>query len=54
MSEQEGSKLINCFECGNDFVFTIGEQEFFKSKGYSDPKRCVTCRRKKREQRDSR
>jgi CxxC-x17-CxxC domain-containing protein len=36
---------LKCRECGQDFVFTAGEQEFHASKGFrSDPSRCQDCR----------
>ena len=39
-------KNITCKDCGKDFVFTVGEQEFFKEKGFeNDPVRCPDCRR---------
>jgi CxxC-x17-CxxC domain-containing protein len=38
-------KTLNCSDCGADFVFTVEEQELFKSKGYTnEPKRCPECR----------
>lgn len=43
-------KIISCVECGADFTFTVGEQEFHLSKGFTnDPKRCPTCRRARRD-----
>ena len=34
-----------CVECGDEFIWTAGEQEFFHEKGFTDPpKRCKTCR----------
>ena len=34
-----------CSDCGDEFVWTVGEQEFFHEKGFADPpKRCKTCR----------
>ncbi len=34
-----------CVDCGDEFVWTAGEQEFFHEKGFTDPpKRCKTCR----------
>ena len=34
-------KTIVCKDCGKDFVFTVGEQEFFKEKGFdNEPVRC--------------
>ena len=42
-------KTLICVDCGGEFIFTIGEQEFFNSRGFSnDPKRCQTCRSSRR------
>jgi CxxC-x17-CxxC domain-containing protein len=39
-------KTLTCRDCGNDFIFTAGEQEFFAEKGFSnEPTRCPDCRR---------
>ena len=36
---------LECVECGAEFIFTAGEQEFFNSRGFSnEPKRCRSCR----------
>lgn len=36
---------LNCRECGVDFVWTSGEQEFFASRGLTNPpSRCPACR----------
>lgn len=35
---------ITCKDCGNSFIFTAGEQEFFQQKGFSEPIRCKPCR----------
>lgn len=38
-------KTITCRDCGMDFVFTSGEQEFYASKGFvNEPTRCPSCR----------
>jgi CxxC-x17-CxxC domain-containing protein len=38
-------KTLNCRDCGNDFVFTAGEQEFYQQKGLvNQPGRCSSCR----------
>ena len=38
-------KSIQCFDCGSTFIFSAEEQEFFRSKGYTnEPKRCPSCR----------
>ncbi|MFQ6028450.1 MAG: zinc-ribbon domain containing protein [Dehalococcoidia bacterium] len=42
-------KTLVCVDCGNEFIFTAGEQEFFNSRGFvNDPKRCQTCRSTRR------
>ncbi|WP_026883855.1 zinc-ribbon domain-containing protein [Clostridium akagii] len=47
-------KTIVCKDCGNEFVFTEGEQEFYKEKGFeNDPVRCPDCRRARKNQRDT-
>ncbi|HYM82749.1 MAG TPA: zinc-ribbon domain containing protein [Candidatus Dormibacteraeota bacterium] len=38
-------RTISCRDCGEDFVFSSGEQAFFASKGLqNDPQRCPSCR----------
>lgn len=38
-------KTLVCKECGNEFVFTAGEQEFYAEKGFvNEPQRCKNCR----------
>lgn len=41
-----------CQDCGRDFVFTAGEQEFFESKGFTPPKRCKPCRKANKQEKD--
>ena len=37
---------LTCRDCGNTFTFTVGEQEFYASKGLENtPRRCPECRR---------
>ena len=37
-------ETLQCRDCGGDFIFTVGEQEFFKSKGFENKKtRCADC-----------
>ena len=44
-------KTLTCVECGNEFTFTVGEQELFASKGYTnEPKRCPQDRGARRSQ----
>ena len=38
-------KTLTCKECGNEFVFTAGEQEFYAERGFqNEPQRCKSCR----------
>jgi len=38
-------QTLRCRECGRDFVFTAGEQEFYLSRGLMNtPSRCPECR----------
>jgi CxxC-x17-CxxC domain-containing protein len=42
-------KVLTCRDCGQSFVFTVGEQEFFASRGFTnDPSRCRDCRTARR------
>lgn len=44
-------KKIVCKDCGKEFVFTIGEQEFYKLKDIkNEPVRCKDCREKRKSQ----
>ncbi|HWQ13655.1 MAG TPA: zinc-ribbon domain containing protein [Roseiflexaceae bacterium] len=39
------NKTITCRDCGADFIFTAGEQEFYAQKGFTnEPTRCPACR----------
>lgn len=39
------NKTLVCKECGNEFVFTAGEQEFYAERGFqNEPQRCKACR----------
>lgn len=41
-------KVIKCVDCGQDFVFTAGEQLFFHDKQFkNEPKRCKGCKAKR-------
>ena len=42
-------KTLKCKECGADFIFTAGEQEFYAEKGFqNEPQRCKECRNAKK------
>lgn len=43
-------KALTCRDCGVEFVFTAGEQQFYQSKGLmNEPGRCPECRALRRE-----
>lgn len=45
-------KSLQCSDCGQEFIFTAGEQEFYSSRGLqNEPKRCPQCRRARKAQR---
>lgn len=45
----EDEKLV-CEDCGTEFIFSAGEQEFFAEKGLvNKPKRCPVCRKVRRQ-----
>ena len=45
-------KTLVCAECAAEFTFTVGEQEFFASRGFTnEPRRCPDCRQNRRQQR---
>ena len=45
-------KTLQCRDCGADFIFTAGEQEFYAEKGFTnEPLRCNDCRSRRRRER---
>lgn len=42
-------KILVCKDCGKEFTFTRGEQEFYASKGFeNEPTRCKECRARRK------
>jgi len=37
-------KTLTCSDCGMEFEFTEREQAFYAEKGFSEPRRCASCR----------
>ena len=38
-------RLLNCVDCGSEFIWTAGEQLFFADKQFkNEPKRCKACK----------
>lgn len=47
-------KTLVCTDCGKEFVFTAGEQDFYASKGFTNPpSRCQDCRATRKAQRSA-
>ena len=44
-------KTLTCQDCGQSFTFTAEDQEFFATKGYTEPKRCPSCRQARKAER---
>ncbi len=45
-------RTITCLDCGGEFAFTAGEQEFYAERGFTEaPKRCPSCRAQRKAQR---
>ena len=41
-------RILRCVDCGAEFVWTAGEQQFFADKNFkNEPKRCKTCKTKR-------
>ena len=46
-------QTLTCRDCGNSFVWTASEQEFYQSKGFQNaPVRCPSCRQAKKARMD--
>jgi len=46
-----GDRQITCVDCGEEFLFTAGEQAFYAAKGLANaPTRCKRCRDLRRQQ----
>ena len=39
-----GDKTLTCADCGQEFVFTSSEQQFYADRGFTEPRRCASCR----------
>ncbi len=38
-------RTLTCSDCSAEFTFTVGEQEFYQSRGFTnEPRRCPACR----------
>jgi DNA-directed RNA polymerase subunit RPC12/RpoP len=41
-------RILRCVDCGTEFIWTAGEQQFFADKNFkNEPKRCKACKGKR-------
>jgi CxxC-x17-CxxC domain-containing protein len=41
-------RVLTCVDCGAEFIWTAGEQQFFADKNFkNEPKRCKDCKTKR-------
>lgn len=46
-------ETLTCKDCGKEFIFSAGEQEFYAEKGFENkPARCRDCRGKRQRSRE--
>ena len=50
MKVREACINLTCRDCGKEFVFTEGEQDFYERMGFTYPSRCRECRSSKEKQ----
>ena len=41
-------KTLTCADCGTEFTFTAGDQQFYADRQFSEPRRCPACRAAKK------
>jgi hypothetical protein len=47
-------KTLTCKDCNSEFIFTEGEQAFYKEKGFeNEPQRCPDCRKARKQKRNN-
>ena len=46
-------KNLTCADCGQQFVFTASEQDFYAQRGFTEPRRCPSCRASRKAARNS-
>ncbi len=46
-------KNLSCADCGQEFVFTASEQDFYAQRGFTEPRRCPSCRASRKAARNS-
>jgi CxxC-x17-CxxC domain-containing protein len=44
-------KTLTCSDCNQSFTFTASEQDFYAERGFTEPRRCPSCRAARKAQR---
>jgi CxxC-x17-CxxC domain-containing protein len=44
MFQSTTDKTLTCADCGQQFEFTASEQQFYSDRGFTEPRRCASCR----------
>lgn len=45
----QDEKILTCVDCGQEFILTVGEQDFYKRNNLAEPKRCSECRARRKQ-----
>ena len=53
MIQVYSDKTLTCADCGQEFVFTASEQDFYAQRNFTDPRRCPSCRASRKAARNS-
>ena len=46
-------KNLTCSDCGHQLVLSESEQQFYADRGFTEPRRCATCRAARKAQQGS-
>jgi CxxC-x17-CxxC domain-containing protein len=46
-------RTLTCADCGQAFTFTASEQDFYSERGFTEPRRCPSCRSARKAARNS-
>jgi CxxC-x17-CxxC domain-containing protein len=46
-------RTLTCADCSQSFTFTASEQDFYAERGFTEPRRCPTCRAARKAQRNA-
>jgi CxxC-x17-CxxC domain-containing protein len=51
-SSTGADKTLTCSDCQQPFEFTASEQQFYSDRGFTEPRRCSSCRASRKAARD--